>query len=58
MVFIRSLFAISLSVASVMALNVTDIAKCPTLEPREEPAKDVTDLRIDDISVIAGLGDR
>ncbi|KAI7897006.1 uncharacterized protein EV154DRAFT_475801 [Mucor mucedo] len=57
MVFVRSLIAISLSVASVMALNVTEIAKCPALKARKNPAKDVTDLRIDDISVIAGLGD-
>lgn len=49
---------ISLSVASVMAVNVATIAKCPALPAHKTPAKDVTDLRIDDINIIAGLGDR
>jgi hypothetical protein len=31
---------------------------CPTLENREAPAKDVLDLRVDDIAYIAAIGDR
>jgi hypothetical protein len=31
---------------------------CPTLENREVPAKDVLDLRVDDIAYIASIGDR
>lgn len=41
-----------------MALNVASIADCPALPDRNATAKDVTDLRIDDIKVIGGLGDR
>lgn len=49
---------IVLSVGYAMAVNVADIAECPALPARQTPARDVTDLRIDDIKIIAGLGDR
>lgn len=58
MVFIRSIIIISLSVAGVMSINVASIVNCPALPARKTPAKDVTDLRIDDINIIGGLGDR
>ncbi|KAI7892132.1 uncharacterized protein EV154DRAFT_505727 [Mucor mucedo] len=48
---------IVLSVGYAMAINVADIAECPALPARQTPARDVTDLRIDDIKIIAGLGD-
>lgn len=47
-----------LALHSVSAANVTDISKCPTLKPRSSPPTSATDLRIDDISVVAALGDR
>ncbi|KAL0083939.1 hypothetical protein F4703DRAFT_1605132 [Phycomyces blakesleeanus] len=56
-----SLLAISLTVSllfsETQARNVHDISECPPLKPRRSPPKDVTDLRIDDIKVIASLGD-
>lgn len=59
MVFVRLLISISLSAtASVMAASVASISQCPALPPRTAPAKDVTDLRIDDIKIIGALGDR
>jgi phospholipase B1 len=45
-------------VASAIAVNVASISQCPSLPARATPAKDVTDLRIDDIKVIGALGDR
>lgn len=39
-------------------IQVDSISKCPSFTPRTSPAKDVTDLRIDDIKLIGGLGDR
>jgi phospholipase B1 len=44
--------------ASLVSANVESIADCPKLVPRKVPAKDVTDLRADDIDVVAALGDR
>lgn len=59
MVFARSIIAISLSAAAtVLAANVASISQCPALPPRTAPAKDVTDLRIDDIKIVGALGDR
>lgn len=59
MVFIKSIFALSVTVVvSTMALNVANIADCPALSARNSAAKDVTDLRIDDIKVVGALGDR
>lgn len=49
---------ILLSIATCMAVHVASIADCPALPTRQNPAKDVTDLRIDDIKIIGGLGDR
>lgn len=43
---------------SSLALNVSDITQCPKLAPRESPPANVSDLRIDDISVVGALGDR
>ncbi|KAG1407602.1 hypothetical protein G6F60_002083 [Rhizopus arrhizus] len=43
--------------ASLVSANVESIADCPKLVPRKMPAKDVTDLRADDIDVVAALGD-
>ncbi|KAI8375198.1 hypothetical protein BD560DRAFT_327230 [Blakeslea trispora] len=39
------------------ALNVSHISDCPALLPRDKPVQGVTDLRIDDIKVMAALGD-
>lgn len=48
----------SLFVASVSALSASSIDSCPTLEPRSQAPTNVSDLRPDDIKVIAGMGDR
>ena len=45
------------AVGTVFA-NVQSISDCPALPPRKSPPKDVTDLRPDDIKVVAALGDR
>ena len=42
----------------VALVNVTTIQNCPVLSPRSTPPNDVRDLRIDDIKLIAALGDR
>lgn len=52
-----SALAISFLQAS-LALNVSDITQCPKLAPRDSPPTNVSDLRIDDISVVGTLGDR
>ncbi|KAG2210295.1 hypothetical protein INT47_003280 [Mucor saturninus] len=57
MVSVKSIIAISISIAGVLAVNVANIANCPALPARATPAKDVTDLRIDDINIIGALGD-
>lgn len=43
--------------ATAWALDVLDISDCPPLPPREGPSS-VHDLRVDDIKVIAAMGDR
>lgn len=48
----------SLFVASVSALSASSIDSCPTLEPRSQAPTNVSDLRPDDIKVIAAMGDR
>lgn len=49
---------LSILVSNVIALNVTTISECSVLNPRTSPAKDVTDLRVDDIKIFGALGDR
>lgn len=49
---------LSILISNVIALNVTTISECPVLNPRTSPAKDVTDLRVDDIKIFGALGDR
>lgn len=58
MVSVKSIIAFSISIAGVFAANVATIENCPALPDRTAPAKDVTDLRIDDINIIGALGDR
>ncbi|KAI9268039.1 hypothetical protein BDA99DRAFT_535558 [Phascolomyces articulosus] len=41
----------------VLAVNVTKIDDCPALSPRTGVPKDATDVRADDIKVIAAMGD-
>lgn len=40
------------------AATVSSISSCPALAPRTSKATTVHDLRIDDIKVVAALGDR
>lgn len=49
--------SLSFGVASVLAATASSISNCPALPARTSAAKDVTDLRIDDISMIGALGD-
>lgn len=59
MVSSKSIFALSVAlINNVIAASVGSISDCPALAPRASPAKDITDLRIDDINIVAGLGDR
>lgn len=48
----------SLLVASVSALSASSIDSCPTLEPRSQAPTNISDLRPDDIKVVAAMGDR
>ncbi|KAI8875872.1 hypothetical protein K501DRAFT_201698 [Backusella circina FSU 941] len=58
MVSSKSVFALSIAfISNVFAASVASISDCPALSPRTSPAKDITDLRIDDINIVAGLGD-
>ncbi|KAI9247313.1 hypothetical protein BY458DRAFT_560401 [Sporodiniella umbellata] len=41
----------------LVSAQVDSIEKCPSLKPRNSSDVDVTDLRVDDIKVIAALGD-
>lgn len=58
MILFRLISLISIAALSVNAIDVASISECPKLGPRNGTAKDVTDLRVDDIQVIAALGDR
>ncbi|KAL0073862.1 hypothetical protein J3Q64DRAFT_1727054 [Phycomyces blakesleeanus] len=60
----RAIGSLCLSLAISLALltgtearNADSIDKCPPLKVRRNGPKDVTDVRIDDIKVIAALGD-
>lgn len=44
--------------AVISATTVSSITGCPALPPRATPATSVHDLRIDDIKMVAALGDR
>ncbi|KAI8092277.1 uncharacterized protein B0P05DRAFT_462375 [Gilbertella persicaria] len=44
-------------VAVTQALSASSIDKCPSLKSRSTPATSVSDLRPDDIKVVAALGD-
>ncbi|KAI8876826.1 hypothetical protein K501DRAFT_199541 [Backusella circina FSU 941] len=58
MVFIKPIITLAVAyVSSTAAASVASISSCPALTPRATAAKDVTDLRIDDIGIVAGLGD-
>lgn len=52
--FISVIFSI---IQIIMSLTVKDINDCPAIDPHAPP-RDIHDLRADDITVIAALGDR
>ncbi|EPB86320.1 hypothetical protein HMPREF1544_06859 [Mucor circinelloides 1006PhL] len=54
---IRVCFLLLSFIPLVALVNVTTIQNCPVLSPRSTPPNDVRDLRIDDIKLIAALGD-
>ncbi|KAI8098417.1 uncharacterized protein B0P05DRAFT_460347 [Gilbertella persicaria] len=53
----KSVFLVLSCSCLITALNVSSISDCPGLLPRIHPAQDVTDLRMDDIKIMASLGD-
>lgn len=60
----KMMYLLALVVLLLLLLGVVDghrhapdIQECPALGPRRSPAKDVTDLRPDDIKVVMALGD-
>lgn len=57
MVFLKAIVSLSFTISTVLAATASTIAGCPALPARTSAAKDVTDLRIDDISMMAALGD-
>jgi hypothetical protein len=50
--------ATTLFISGTQAGTAPKIEGCPALYPRATPATKVTDLRPDDIKVVAALGDR
>jgi phospholipase B1 len=59
MVSTKTILALSVTlISNVIALSMSSIAECPALTPRKTAATGVTDLRVDDIKMVAGLGDR
>ncbi|KAG2172290.1 hypothetical protein INT43_004832, partial [Umbelopsis isabellina] len=56
LMFLKSLIVLTIS-ASATALTASTISGCPALTPRSSPATTVHDLRIDDIKMVAALGD-
>lgn len=58
MVLFKLISLISIAALSVNAIDVASISECPKLAPRNVTAKDITDLRVDDIQIVAALGDR
>lgn len=45
-------------IGQTYAATASSIDACPALKPRATAASSVTDLRPDDIKVVAALGDR
>lgn len=58
MVYLKLITTLSVAILWQVSADVVSISECPKLAPRTSAAKDVTDLRIDDIEVVAALGDR
>ncbi|KAG1047236.1 hypothetical protein G6F43_010304 [Rhizopus delemar] len=57
MLYLKFITLIFVVILELVSADVTSISECPKLAARTSAAKDVTDLRIDDIQIIAGLGD-
>ncbi|KAG1052736.1 hypothetical protein G6F43_005147 [Rhizopus delemar] len=57
MVYLKLITTLSVAILWQVSADVESISECPKLAPRTSAAKDVTDLRIDDIEVVAALGD-
>ncbi|KAG1227124.1 hypothetical protein G6F35_002683 [Rhizopus arrhizus] len=57
MVYLKLITTLSVAILWLVSADVISISECPKLAPRTSAAKDVTDLRIDDIQVVAALGD-
>ena len=58
MLYLKFITLVFVAILELVYADVTSISECPKLAARTSAAKDVTDLRIDDIEVIAALGDR
>lgn len=56
--FVALTLATTFLFARVQAGTAPSIDKCPALTPRSSPPTKVSDLRPDDIKVVAALGDR
>ncbi|KAG0743573.1 hypothetical protein G6F62_004488 [Rhizopus arrhizus] len=57
MVYLKSVTILFTAILGLVSADVASISECPKLSARTNAAKDVTDLRIDDIQIIAALGD-
>ncbi|KAG1178006.1 hypothetical protein G6F36_010732 [Rhizopus arrhizus] len=57
MLYLKFITLVFVAILELVSADVTSISECPKLAARTSAAKDVTDLRIDDIEVIAALGD-
>ncbi|KAG1546813.1 hypothetical protein G6F49_010388 [Rhizopus delemar] len=57
MLYLKFITLIFVVILELVSADVTSISECPKLAARTSTAKDVTDLRIDDIQIIAALGD-
>lgn len=58
MVYTKLVYFLFIASLGLVSADVTSISECPKLAARTSAAKDVTDIRMDDIKVVAALGDR
>ncbi|KAG1447421.1 hypothetical protein G6F56_009267 [Rhizopus delemar] len=57
MVYTKLVYFLFIASLGLVSADVTSISECPKLAARTSAAKDVTDIRMDDIKVVAALGD-
>ncbi|KAI9252091.1 hypothetical protein BY458DRAFT_463231 [Sporodiniella umbellata] len=57
MVYFKLSSIVLIASLGLISADFASISECPSLAPRTSPPKDVTDVRVDDIKIVASLGD-